>query len=182
MLPMIHWQIELFYGYLLIQFWWSKHWGYSFSCEMVVEWQSNPYCIFCHSNGCKKVKKAHYWPIEPLSKFEFGGGETAFFESLPREEGVNSRKISVRWGRFRFYVNIRVCNGHQFCCFLIIYVIIKYQICYNHIYLISIGILIYENLGLCYDTFTEIKCEISGHLGFLNVFRPFTRTMVCHAV
>ena len=36
----------------------------------------NPDCIFCHSDGCKKVKKTYYWTIEPLSKFEFGGGET----------------------------------------------------------------------------------------------------------
>ena len=77
-LPMIHWQTELFYGYLLIQFCWSKHWGYSFSYEMVVEWQIyvHPDCIFCHSDGCKKVEKAHYWTIEPLSNFEFSGGET----------------------------------------------------------------------------------------------------------
>ena len=26
-------------------------------------------------DGCKKVKKAHYWTIKPLSKLEFGGGE-----------------------------------------------------------------------------------------------------------
>ena len=56
--------------------------------------------------------------------------------------------IGGRWGRFRFFVNIRVCDGHQFPCFFIIYVIIQYQICSNHIYFISIGILIYENLGL----------------------------------
>ena len=37
---------------------------------------SNPDCIFCHSDGCNKVKKTYYWTIEPLSKFEFGGGET----------------------------------------------------------------------------------------------------------
>ena len=37
---------------------------------------SNPNRICCHSDGCKKTKKAHYWTIEPLSKFEFGGGET----------------------------------------------------------------------------------------------------------
>ena len=36
---MIHWQIELCYGHLPIQFWWPRHWGYSFSCKMVVEWQ-----------------------------------------------------------------------------------------------------------------------------------------------
>ena len=55
---------------------WSKHWGYSFCgyfrCEMVVEWQIYVYPdnIFCHSDGCKKVKKAHYWTTEPVSKFE----------------------------------------------------------------------------------------------------------------
>ena len=37
---------------------------------------SNPDCIFYHSDGCKKVKKGHYWTIEPPFKFEFGGGET----------------------------------------------------------------------------------------------------------
>ena len=37
---------------------------------------SNLNCIFCHSDGCKNVKKAHYWTIEPLSKFGFGGEET----------------------------------------------------------------------------------------------------------
>ena len=64
--------------HLPIQFCWSKHWGYSFSCEMVVEWQIcvQPNSIFCHSDGCKKVKKAHCWTIEPLSKFDFGGEET----------------------------------------------------------------------------------------------------------
>ena len=62
----------------VILFCWSKHWGYSFSCEMVVEWQIyvHPDNIFCHSDGCKKVKKAYSWTTEPVSKFEFGGGET----------------------------------------------------------------------------------------------------------
>ena len=36
----------------------------------------DPDCIFCRSDRCKKVKKAHYWTKEPLSKSEFGGGET----------------------------------------------------------------------------------------------------------
>ena len=36
---------------------------------------SNPHCIFCHLDGCKKVKKTYYWTIEPPSKFEFGGGK-----------------------------------------------------------------------------------------------------------
>ena len=76
--------------------------------------------------------------------------KTALFDSLPKDEVVNSRKISVRWGRFRFFVNIGVCDGHQFCCFFTIYVIIKYQMYSNHIYFIPIGILIYEHLG--FDT------------------------------
>ena len=36
----------------------------------------NPSCIFCHSDGYKKVKKAYYWTMEPLYKFESGCGET----------------------------------------------------------------------------------------------------------
>ena len=45
---------------------------------MVVEWKIyvQPDCIFCRSDGCQKVKKAHYWTKVPLYKFEFGGGET----------------------------------------------------------------------------------------------------------
>ena len=45
---------------------------------MVVEWQIyvHPDNIFCHSDGYKKVKKAHYQTTEPVSKFEFGDGET----------------------------------------------------------------------------------------------------------
>ena len=35
----------------------------------------NPDYIFCHTDRCKKVKKAHYWAKEPPSKFEFGGEE-----------------------------------------------------------------------------------------------------------
>ena len=48
---------------LTIQFCWSKHWGYSFSCEMVIEWQIyvRPDCIFCHSDGCKKVAFGRTW-------------------------------------------------------------------------------------------------------------------------
>ena len=44
---------------------------------MVVEWRIHvqPDSIFCHSDGCRKVKKAYYWTTEHLSKFEFGGGE-----------------------------------------------------------------------------------------------------------
>ena len=58
---------ELFYGQLPSNFAGQKLWVYSFSCEIV---------LFCHSDGCNKVKKAHYWTKEPLSKFEFGGWET----------------------------------------------------------------------------------------------------------
>ena len=45
-------------------------------CPLSNRFMSNPDCIFCHSDGCKKVKKTYYWTIESLSKFEFGGGET----------------------------------------------------------------------------------------------------------
>ena len=63
---------------LPIQFCWWKQWGYSFNCEMVVEWQIcvQPRLHFSHPDGCEKVKRAHYWKTEPLCKFEFGGGET----------------------------------------------------------------------------------------------------------
>ena len=45
-----------------IQFCWSKHWGYSFSAKWLLSdrFMSNPDSIFCHSDGCKKVKKAHF--------------------------------------------------------------------------------------------------------------------------
>ena len=63
---------------LPIQFCWWKQWGYSFNCEMAVEWQIcvQPRLHFSHPDVCEKVKKAHYWKTEPLCKFEFGGGET----------------------------------------------------------------------------------------------------------
>ena len=83
---------------------------------------------------------------------------TALFHSLPKDKEVNSRKISVRWGRFRFFIIIRVCDGHQFCCFSIIYVIIQYQIYSNHIYFI----LIHENLGL--DTKTTCLLQLEQKL------------------
>ena len=104
MLPMIHWQIELFYGYVLIQFCWSKHWGYSFSCEMAVEWQIyvRPLLHFL-SLGCKKVKKAQYWTIEPLSKFEFGGGETV----IKTAESKHKIMISFYGSRDRTFAIVK---------------------------------------------------------------------------
>ena len=62
---------------------------------------SNPYCIFCHSDGCKKVKKAHYWTIEPLSKF--GGGETV----LKTAESKNKIIISFYGSRGRTFVIVK---------------------------------------------------------------------------
>ena len=65
------------YGYLSISAGQSTE-----ATRSVAKWSlsdrfmSNPYCIFCRSDGCKKAKKAHYWTLEPLSEFEFGGGET----------------------------------------------------------------------------------------------------------
>ena len=105
MLPIIHWQIELFYEHLHIIFCWSKHWGYSFSCEMAVEWQIylQPDCIFCHSDGCKKVKKAYYWTIKPLSKLEFGGGEIV----IKTVEAKNKIIISFYGSRDRTFVIVK---------------------------------------------------------------------------
>ena len=114
----------------------------------------------------------------------------------PKDIGVNSRKFSVRWGGFRFFVNIRYCDGHQFCCFFIICVIIQYQICSNHIYLISIGILIHENIGINTKiTFLLLLEQKLWHIYrnkmwnwqsswiFFQFFRPFTHIiMVCHVV
>ena len=61
---------------------------------------SNPYCIFCHS---KKIKKAHYWTIEPLSKFEFGGGEAV----IKTAEAKNKIMISFYGSRDRTYVIVK---------------------------------------------------------------------------
>ena len=61
---------------------------------------SNPYCIICHSDGCKKVKKAHYWTIEPISKYEFGGGETV----IKTAEAKNKITISFYGSRDRTFV------------------------------------------------------------------------------
>ena len=59
---------------------------------------SNPDCVVCHSDRCKKVKKAYYWTIEPLSKFEFGGGETV----IKTAESKNKFMISWREARLIF--------------------------------------------------------------------------------
>ena len=47
----------------------------------------------------------------------------------------------------------------SFAAFFIIYVIILYQICSNHIHFIPIGILIHENLGL--DTKINFLLQIT---------------------
>ena len=71
----------------------------------------DPDCIFCHSDRCKKVKKAHYWTKETLSKFEFSGGETVirtaeaknkimiFFYGSKDRKGVlvNTSSTQVVW-------------------------------------------------------------------------------------
>ena len=61
---------------------------------------SNPYCIFCHSDGCKKIKIAHYWTIESLSKFEFGGEDTV----IKTAESKNKIMISFYGSRDRTFV------------------------------------------------------------------------------
>ena len=60
---------------------------------------SNPDYIFCHSYGCKKIKKA-LWTKEPLSKFEFGGGETA----IKTAEAKNNIMISFYGSKNRTFV------------------------------------------------------------------------------
>ena len=77
MLPMIHWQIEFFMDtYLSSSAGPSTEATHSAGKRSLSDrFMSNPDSIFCHSDGCKIVKKTYYWTIEPLSKFEFGGGE-----------------------------------------------------------------------------------------------------------
>ena len=101
MLPMIHWQIELFHGYL------SNSAGQSTEAiHSVAKWSlsdrfmSNPDCIFCHWDGCKKVKKAHYWTIKPLSKFEFDGEETV----IKTAESKNKIMMSFYGSRDRTFM------------------------------------------------------------------------------
>ena len=94
---------------LTIQFCWSKHWGYSFGCEIVIEWQIYvwPDRIFCHSDGCKKVTKVHHWTKEPLSKFEFGGGETV----IRTAEARNKIMISFHRSRDRTFVLVELSSS-----------------------------------------------------------------------
>ena len=89
---------------------------------------SNPNCIFCQSDGSKEVKKAHYWTKEPLSKFEFGGGETvirtaeaknkimiSFHGSRDRTSvpvKPSSNQVAIRECNFRDIGNLRFCGGH----------------------------------------------------------------------
>ena len=63
---------------------------------------SNPDCIFCHSDGCKKEKNPYYWTIEPLSKFEFGGWEIVFKTAEAKNNIMisfhgSSDRASVLW-------------------------------------------------------------------------------------
>ena len=63
----------------------------------------NPDCIFCHSDRCKKVKKAHYWTKVPLSKFEFGGGETV----IRTAEAKNNIMIFFYGSKDRTFVLVK---------------------------------------------------------------------------
>ena len=53
----------------------------------------NADCIFCHSEGRKKIKKAKSWTTEPLSKFEFGGGETIIETAEAKQDYDLLRRI-----------------------------------------------------------------------------------------
>ena len=72
---------------------------------MAVEWQIyvQPDCIFCHSDGCKKVKKAHYWTLKPLSKLKFGDGEIV----IKTAEVRNKIMISFYGSRDRTFVIVK---------------------------------------------------------------------------
>ena len=63
----------------------------------------NPDCIFCHSDRCKKVKKAHYWTKELLSKFECGDGEYV----IKTAEAKNKIMIFFYWSRDRTFVFVK---------------------------------------------------------------------------
>ena len=73
------------------------------------EWTSsdrfmfNPDCIFCHSDRCKKIKKAQFWTKEPLSKYEFGGRETV----IRTAEAEYKIMISFHRSRDRTYVLVK---------------------------------------------------------------------------
>ena len=74
--------------------------------------------------------------------------KTALFDSLPKDIGVNSRKIVLDGPDFDISSILDFAMVTSFATFFVIYVMIEYQICSNHLYFISIGILVHENLGL----------------------------------
>ena len=80
---------------------------FSLICAWINGWVNN-----CEAGDLRR-HRAHYVLLK-----------IALFDSLPKDVEVNSRKIIVKWGRFRFFVNVRSCDGHQFCCFFSIYVMI----------------------------------------------------------
>ena len=71
---------------------------------MAVEWQIyvQPRLHFL-SLGCKKVKKAHYWTIVPLSKLKIGGGEIV----IKTSEAKNKIMISFYGSRDRTLVIVK---------------------------------------------------------------------------
>ena len=71
----------------------------------------DPDCIFCHSDRCKKVKKAHYWTKEPLSKFEFGGGETV----IRTTEAKNKIMIFIYGSKVRTFVLVKTWHAQLDC-------------------------------------------------------------------
>ena len=50
-------------------------------------------CVFCSKDARKKVKKRHTWTTEPLSKFEFGGGDTILQAAEAKKDYDMLRKI-----------------------------------------------------------------------------------------
>ena len=53
----------------------------------------SPERIFCGKDSRKKVKKGRNWTTEPLSKFEFGGGNTIVQTAKAKNDCDMLRKI-----------------------------------------------------------------------------------------
>ena len=70
----------------------------------------NPNCIFCRSEGRKKIRKATTWTSEALVKFEFGGGSTV----LKAEENKQDHDLLRRIKGFDLFAS--EAQFHPSCC------------------------------------------------------------------
>lgn len=53
----------------------------------------HPDCIFCHSEGRKKIKKGQSWTTEGLANFEYGGGGTVLKAAEVKQDHDLLRRI-----------------------------------------------------------------------------------------